>query len=127
MSLCRPGITCITLTFIGINMKTLLVWNPRLIVVIFGMSHHLVNLQVCSNYILWAKKSPATGVSFNIDLYREKHEKNLLKPQGLEHHLVNLYQVCSNYAPRAKKTNKKKLAPPQVSPVTWSALSRYLY
>ena len=46
-----------------------------------------------------------------IDLYREKHEKiscsETTRPRalicGMKHHLVDLYQVCSNYAPGAKK------------------------
>ena len=45
-----------------------------------------------------------------IDLYREKHEKiscsETTRPRalicGMKHHLVDLYQVCSNYAPGAK-------------------------
>ena len=45
-----------------------------------------------------------------IGLYRENHEKILLsettRPRalivGIMHHLVNLYQVCSNYIPGAK-------------------------
>ena len=44
------------------------------------------------------------------DFYREKHEKIFLsettRPRALifdmKHHLVNLYQVCSNYGPGAK-------------------------
>ena len=39
---------------------------------------------------------------------------------GMLHHLVDLYQVCSNYAPGAK------MAPHQMSPGTWSAFNRYL-
>ena len=35
------------------------------------------------------------GHLFYIVLYREKHI-------GMKHHLVNLYQVCSNYIPGAK-------------------------
>ena len=48
---------------------------------------------------------PQGGHMFFIGLYREKHEKYYcLKPQGLDlkPHLINLYQVCSNYTPRAK-------------------------
>ena len=45
-----------------------------------------------------------------LPVYREKHEKILLsetiRPRGsifvMLHHLVNLYHVCSNYAPWAK-------------------------
>ena len=43
---------------------------------------------------------------FYIGLYWEKHEKILSETAspralifGLKHHLVNLYQVCSNYIP----------------------------
>ena len=45
-----------------------------------------------------------------IGLYREQHEKIFLsettRPRallfGMKHHLVDLYQVCSNYSPGAK-------------------------
>ena len=45
-----------------------------------------------------------------IDQYREKHEKIFLsettRPRalifGMKHHLVDLYQVCSNYSPGPK-------------------------
>ena len=47
---------------------------------------------------------------YYIGLYREQHEKIFLsettRPRalnfGMNYHLVNLYQVCSNYIPRAK-------------------------
>ena len=47
------------------------------------------------------------GHTVYIGLYREKHEKIFLSETtspralifGMKHHLVNLYQVCSNYAP----------------------------
>ena len=47
---------------------------------------------------------------FYIGLYREKHGKIILsetiRPRalifGMYHHLVDLYQVCSHYTPRAK-------------------------
>ena len=47
---------------------------------------------------------------FYIGLYREKMKKIFLsktiRPRalifGMKHHLVNLYQVCSNYIPWAK-------------------------
>ena len=47
---------------------------------------------------------------FYIGLYREQHEKIFLsettKPRalifGMQHHLVDLYQVCSNYSRGAK-------------------------
>ena len=50
------------------------------------------------------------GVRFYIGFYRVKHEKIFLsettRPRGLlfvmKHHLVDLYQVCSNYTPGAK-------------------------
>ena len=59
---------------------------------------------------------------FYIGLYREKHETNFLsettRPRalnfGMKHHLVNLYQVRSNYIPGIKK------APPQGSHVLHS-------
>ena len=51
---------------------------------------------------------------FNIGLYRVKHEKIFLskttRPRALifgMYHLVNFYQVCSNYSPVAK------MAPPR--------------
>ena len=83
--------------------------RPRAL--IFGMKHHLVNLyQVCSNYIPGAKNCPAPGVTCFKYLYWEKHEKIFLSETiwpralifGMKHHLVDLYQVCSNYAPGAK-------------------------
>ena len=45
-----------------------------------------------------------------IDLYREKHEKIFLSETtwpralilGMKHHLVDFYQVCSNYTPGVK-------------------------
>ena len=51
------------------------------------------------------------GKMFYIGLYREKHEKIFMSETtmpralifGMKHHLVNLYQVCSNYIPWAKK------------------------
>ena len=77
---------------------------------IFGMWHHLVDLyQVCINYIPGAKIGPTRGHLLKISLYREKHEKissKTTRPRalifGMKHHLVNLYQVCSNNTPRAK-------------------------
>ena len=69
------------------------------------------------------------GHMFYIGLYREKHEKIFLsettRPRalifGMKYHLVNLYQVCSNFAPWAKMALSK------VSPGTWSNFDRYLY
>ena len=54
--------------------------------------------------------APSRGHMFYIGLYREKHEKIFLsettRPRalkiGIKHHLVNLYQVCSNYIPGTK-------------------------
>ena len=54
--------------------------------------------------------APPRGHMFYIGLYREKHETIFLsettRPRALifgkKHHLVNLYQVCSNYAQGAK-------------------------
>ena len=57
----------------------------------------------------WGQKWPARGNMFYIGLYREKHEiilSETTRPRALifsmKHHLVNLYQVCSNYIPGAK-------------------------
>ena len=66
---------------------------------------------------------------FYIGLYREVRGKIFLsetiRPRalifGMKHHLVDLYQVCSNYAPEGKMAQR------QVSPGTWSAFNRYLY
>ena len=66
--------------------------------------------QVCSNYNPGAKNDPAPGHMLYIDLYREKHEKifwsEITRPRalifGMKHHLVDLYQVCSNYSPGPK-------------------------
>ena len=47
---------------------------------------------------------------FNLGLYRETHEKffsEIIRPRalifGMQHQLVDLYQVCSNYDQRANK------------------------
>ena len=66
---------------------------------------------------------------FYIGLYREKHGKIFLcetiRPRalifGMKHVLVDLYQVCSNYA------LGPKMAQPQLSTGTWPAFNRYLY
>ena len=50
------------------------------------------------------------GHMFYMVLYREKHDHIFLsettRPRALifdmKHHLVNLYQICSNYIPGAK-------------------------
>ena len=54
---------------------------------------------------------------FYIDIYREKHEKFFLSETislifGMQHHLVDLFQVCSNNALGTKN------GLPQVSPGT---------
>ena len=56
--------------------------------------------------------APPHGQMFYVGLYREKHEKIFLSETTMlralifgtcmKHHLVNLYQVCSNYIPGAK-------------------------
>ena len=52
---------------------------------------------------LGPKMDPPRGHMFYIGLYKEKLKKKYcLKPQGMKHHLSDLYQVCSNYAPWAK-------------------------
>ena len=59
---------------------------------------------------LGPKMAPPGGHIFYIGLYREKHRKIFLFETiglralifGFKHHLVDLYQVCSNYAPGAK-------------------------
>ena len=59
---------------------------------------------------LWLKMAPPQGHIVYIGLYRENHETIFLSETtrhralifGAEHHLVNLYQVCSNYIPEAK-------------------------
>ena len=79
--------------------------RPRAL--IFSKNHHLVNLyQVCSNYAQGAKR----GHMFYIGLHRDKHEKIFMSETvrlralifGMWHHLVDLYQVCSNNAIGAK-------------------------
>ena len=63
--------------------------------------------------------TPPRGHMFDIGLYRVKHETIFLSETtmprallfGMKHHLVTLYQVCSNYIPGAKN------APPQGSHV----------
>ena len=58
----------------------------------------------------WGQEwSSPVGHMFNRYLYRKKHEKIFLsktvRPRvlilGMKHHLMDLYQVCSNYAPWA--------------------------
>ena len=80
-------------------------------VLIFSMKHHLVNVyQVCSNNTPGAKKwIGLQGHMFYIDLKNMKKISSLKQtiwPRALifvmKHHLVNLYQVCSNYFPGAK-------------------------
>ena len=102
--------------YIGLNRekheKIFLSETTRSRAFIFGMKHHLVSVyQLCSNYIPWAKNGPAPrGHMFYIGLYREKHGKIFLSETirlralifGMKHHLVDLYHVCSNYAPGAK-------------------------
>ena len=54
---------------------------------------------------------PPPGHMFCIDLYREKRQKIFLsetkRPRalifGMKHHLVDIYQVCSDYAPWGQK------------------------
>ena len=68
--------------------------------------------QVCSNCVPGAKNGPTPGSHcFHRLNYLEKNiEKIILsettRPRalifGMEHRLVNLYQVCSNYIPGAK-------------------------
>ena len=44
---------------------------------------------------------------FYIGLKRESMKKpSCLKSQGMKHHLVDLYQVCSNYAPGAASPSR---------------------
>ena len=92
-------------------MKTLKIFmseitRPRAL--IFGMKYHLVDLyQVYSNYAPVAKKLPRPGVAC---LHRENMNKIFLsettRPQALifdmKHHLVDRYQIRSNYAPGTK-------------------------
>ena len=95
--------------------------RPRAL--IFGMMHHVVvfRLVFFSNYNPGAKN----GHRFYISFYREKHEKTFLsetiKPRalifGMKHHLVDLYQVSSNWTPGVK------MATPQGS----HALLRLIY
>ena len=68
------------------------------------------------------------GHMFYIGLYRGKHEKIFLSETirlralifGMQHHLVDLYKVCSNYAPGTKN------GPAPGAPGTWSAFNKYL-
>ena len=98
----------------GENMKKIFwseITRPRALS--FGMKHHLVVLyQVCSNYTSGATKWPHPGSHmFYIGLYSKNMKKILLSETlwhrvlifGTKHHLVDLYQVYSNYAPGAKK------------------------
>ena len=65
--------------------------------------------QVCSNYAPGAKNGPI--VLHRLYMYREKHGQIFLskttRPRaliiGMKSHLEDFYQLCSNYAPGAKK------------------------
>ena len=78
-------------------------------------------LQVCSNYVPRTKIGPRPGGHmFYIGLYRENMKKTLAETTmhrvlifGMYHHLVDLYQVRSKYAPGAKN----EMAPPRGSHV----------
>ena len=51
--------------------------------------------------------APLRGIMFYISCYRKKHEKILLSRAlifAMYYLLVDLYQVCSNYAPGAKNS-----------------------
>ena len=87
------------------QVKILLSETTRHRALICGMYYHLVDLyQVCSNYSPGAKMDTPRGHMFNIGFYREQHEKIFLsettRPRvlifGMKHHLVDLYQICSN-------------------------------
>ena len=94
--------------------------------------HNLVDLyQVCSNCAPGAKIDPSLGVTCFTQAYIGKNMEKIflsetIRPRalifGMQHDLVDLYQVCSNYTPLGPK-----LTPPQVSPGTWPAFNRYLY
>ena len=95
------------------NMKKIfLSQTMRTKVLIFGMYNHLVDFyQVCSNCPPGAKNCPVPGGHiFYIGLYREKHGKIVLSETimpralifGMQHEIVDLYQVCTNYAPGVK-------------------------
>ena len=78
------------LIYVGKCEKILLFETRRPIPLLFGMSHHLVDLyQVCSSYSPWVKIAPPLGsiVSlFYIGLYRENVKKSsCLKPEGQDY------------------------------------------
>ena len=82
--------------------------RPRAL--IFITWHHLVDLShVCANYTTGAKMAPPQGSHVYIGKNMEKiflsetirHRALVF---GIQHHLANFYQVCSNYAPGAKMT-----------------------
>ena len=61
---------------------------------------------MCSNYSLWAKMVRPRGSHVLHRLVLEKHEKIFYETTklralifGMKHHIVDLCQVCSNYAP----------------------------
>ena len=95
-------------------MKTLKIFfsetaRPRAL--IFGIYHHQVDLyQVCQIITLGKKWPRHWGHMFYIGLYRETHGNIFLsetiRPRdlifGMQHHLVDFYQVCSNNALGAK-------------------------
>ena len=126
MSLIRPSsiivqmvpVHCIArshrlkIDFLDENFKNLLVWNHIAYSIdiwyVASTSRPLPNL---FKLFPWGQKWARPGSHmFYIGLYWEKHEKIFLsetiRPRALIfsmlHHLVNLYQFCSNYALGAK-------------------------
>ena len=109
----RPGVTKFTWAYVGKTLKTLFLSEtilPRAL--IFGMYHHLVNLyQVCSRYP-WGQKCPAPGATCFTKAYIRKNMDQIFFSEtiwhralifSMQHHLVDLYQVCLNYGLAAKK------------------------
>ena len=75
------------------------------------MKHDLVDLyQVCSKYVPGANNGPILGVTCFTKAYIGKNMTKIFSSEtirhrtlifGMEHHLVDLYQVWSYYAPWA--------------------------
>ena len=81
--------------------------RPRVLIIVCSITLWTSLYQVCLNYAPGAKNGTRPRGHM---LYSEKHEKIFLTETimprvliiGMYHHLVDLYQVCSNYAPGAK-------------------------
>ena len=73
------------------------------------MLHHIADLyQVFFKLCPWGKKwpSPAGHIVYIGRNMKKIFSSEITRPRalmfGMKHHLVNVYQICSNYIPGAK-------------------------